>query len=139
MPRESGRKGLLAGLLELSNGISALSNTPSAIIPAAFLLSWGGLSVHCQTLSLLQGSDLNIRCYLLGKLLQAFLSAALACLFLQLFPAALTTVQLTGISAPDPAWLPTAGRCSGLISIALSAGLLAAAIAGSRKSTGKQQ
>lgn len=35
------QKGLLAGLLELSNGISALSNTPSAIIPAAFLLSWG--------------------------------------------------------------------------------------------------
>lgn len=131
------QKGLLAGILELSNGISALTNTPSALIPAAFLLSWGGLSVHCQTLSLLQGYDLNIRRYLLGKLLQACLSAALACLFLQLFPAALATLQFSSSPAPAPAWLPTAGRWAGLIALALSTVLLAAAAIAGRKSTGK--
>ena len=131
------QKGLLAGILELSNGISALTNTPSAIIPAAFLLSWGGLSVHCQTLSLLQSCDLTLRSYLLGKLLQACISAAFACLFLQLFPAALTTLQFNRAPAPDPAWLPTAGRCSGLISLLLIVGMLIIAAIASRKSTGK--
>ncbi|MDY4953492.1 MAG: hypothetical protein SO073_02485, partial [Candidatus Onthomonas sp.] len=72
-----------------------------------------------------------------GKLLQTCLSAALACLFLQLFPAALATLQFSSSPAPDPAWLPTAGRWAGLISLALSAILLAAAAIAGRKSTGK--
>lgn len=130
------QKGLLAGILELSNGISALTNTPSALIPTAFLLSWGGLSVHCQTLSLLQGCDLNFHSYLLGKLLQACISAALACLFLQLFPTALATLQFNGTPAPNPPRLPAAGQCAGLFSLALSAGLLIVAAVTDRKSTG---
>lgn len=133
------QKGLLAGILELSNGIAALTNTPSALIPAAFLLSWGGISVHFQTLSVLQGSGLNIRCYLLGKALQAFLSAALACLFLQVCPTALSAIQVNETLVPDPAWLPTAGRWSGLLSLALIAGLLLLELLIVRKSTGKRQ
>lgn len=130
-------KGLLAGILELSNGISALTNTPSTLIPAAFLLSWGGLSVHCQTFSILQDTDLDIRYYLFGKTLQAFLSAALACLFLQLFPAALTAVQQAETVVPDPAWLPVAGRCACIISLILIASLLLLDLAFCRKNTGK--
>ena len=73
------------GLLELTSGVRQLSGGCSDFVMAAFLCSWGGLSVHCQTLSLLQGSGLSTRCYWAGKLLQAIFSALLATLAMALF------------------------------------------------------
>ena len=45
---------------------------------AAALLSWGGLSVHCQTLSVTPG--LSHRWYWRGKAIQCLLSFAMAAL-----------------------------------------------------------
>lgn len=75
-------KRLVAGLLELSSGVSTLSGSGRGEISmAAFMLGWAGLSVHCQVLSFLGESGLSIRTYLLGKLchglIAAFLTAAL--------------------------------------------------------------
>lgn len=74
---------LLAGLLELTNGISALAAVPSPSLRLAlcgFLLGWGGLSVHCQTAALLEGSGLSLLPYLRAKALQGLLSAGLLAL-----------------------------------------------------------
>ena len=114
--------------VELSNGIASLHGTPEAIIPASFLLSWGGLSVHFQTLSLLQRQGLDARLYLPGKALQACISAALACLLLRLCPTALTAAQLgsAALLAPDWLnWLSAAGRRTVLLSLPLWGGLAA--------------
>ena len=73
------------GLLELTSGVRQLSGGRGDFVMAAFLCSWGGLSVHCQTLSLLQGSGLSTRCYWAGKLLQAVFAALLATLAMVLF------------------------------------------------------
>ena len=81
-------RALCAGFLELGSGAAALRGlptTPPVLAAASFLLSWGGLSVHCQTMSLLQGSGLSTRCYWSGKLLQALFSAFLAGLVIFLF------------------------------------------------------
>jgi len=78
-------RALFCGLLELTCGTRHLANNRASFVLAAFLCSWGGLSVHCQTMSLLQGSGLSTRCYWSGKLLQALFSALLAALVIFLF------------------------------------------------------
>jgi sporulation integral membrane protein YlbJ len=72
---------LSAGLLELTNGaarLSAVTEPRRAFVLAAFLLGFGGLSVHCQALSFIIPAGLSARPYFVGKCVQAALSAAIA-------------------------------------------------------------
>lgn len=48
-----GQNGLLAGVLEISSGVSSLTDgsLPGRLSMAAFMLGWAGLSVHCQVLA----------------------------------------------------------------------------------------
>lgn len=64
------------GALELVSGVSALSPGPWGFVGAAAMVGWGGLCVHCQTLSVT--GDLRPRWHWAGKVLQAAISAALA-------------------------------------------------------------
>lgn len=68
----------LLGLVELTQGILGLESSPASFCWAAGLLGWGGLSVHCQTAAVLDGTPLRLGPYLLAKALQGALSAALA-------------------------------------------------------------
>lgn len=77
---------LCTGLLELGSGIGALRGleaSPGNLALAAFLLGFGGLSVHCQTLSVL--SDTNMKCarHFVGRILHGALSALYAWLLFQ--------------------------------------------------------
>ncbi|MDO4812104.1 MAG: sporulation protein [Eubacteriales bacterium] len=69
---------LLLGFVELSNGVAALSCSRLGFTLCAVLLAWGGLSVHAQTLSVLDTSTLSTRWYWRGKIMQAVLSVPLA-------------------------------------------------------------
>ena len=69
---------LVRGLLELTNGVTGLENTPAGFVQAAFLLGWGGISVHCQTAAVLEGTGLSMGRYMLAKGVQGLLSALLA-------------------------------------------------------------
>lgn len=75
---------VLTGVIELTTGITQLSalslSNEVRFVLAAFLLGWGGLCVHCQSISMLTGSNLQVSTYLAGKALHAILSLALACL-----------------------------------------------------------
>lgn len=68
----------LLGFVELTNGVLALTPDRRGFALCAAMLGWGGLSVHAQTLSVLDGSGLSARRYFLGKTIQAALSAPLA-------------------------------------------------------------
>lgn len=70
---------LLAGVVELSSGVTALTEggLTGRLSMAAFMLGWAGLSVHCQVLAFLGDSGLSMRTYLTGKLLHGVLSAGL--------------------------------------------------------------
>ena len=70
----------LVGVLELFSATPLLSPNPIGFILASFCAGWGGLSVFFQTAAVLDGSDLSLKPYFLGKILQAFFSAALAAL-----------------------------------------------------------
>jgi len=69
---------LATGLLELFSAVPLLSSDRAGFLLAAGLSGWGGLSVLCQTLAVLSGSDLSARRCALGKAAQGLLSAALA-------------------------------------------------------------
>jgi sporulation integral membrane protein YlbJ len=87
---------LVAGLLELSSGVSSLAGTgQEGVSMAAFMLGWAGLSVHCQVLSFLGDSGLSVRTYLAGKLCHGLIAAALTWAVTRLFP----------LSAPVSAYL----------------------------------
>ena len=71
-------RALLTGLLELGSGVSAmrgLSLTPLNLALASFVLGFGGLSVHCQTLAAVDGTEIKTARHFAGRLLHGALSA----------------------------------------------------------------
>ena len=83
---------MIAGLLELSSGVSSLSTAgqlAQQISMAAFMLGWAGLSVHCQVLSFLVDSGLSPRTYLAGKFCHGLLAGGLTWLVTRWIPVAL--------------------------------------------------
>ena len=70
----------ISGFFELSNGISRLtitniSNISNLIILASFLLGFGGISVILQVYSIISKTDISIKPYILGKLLQGIIAS----------------------------------------------------------------
>ena len=71
----------LTGILELANGYLELTQIPGEelrFIFASILLSFGGICVGLQTLSIASQTGLETRYYFPGKILQAIISAALS-------------------------------------------------------------
>ena len=75
--------GGLLGVLEMVTGIAALEPGRAGWIAAAAVTGWGGLSVHCQAMSVAEG--LSFRWHWAGKALQAGISAGLAAALTLLF------------------------------------------------------
>ena len=89
IPTEFGN-GIISGILELTNGLNIVCNIPSKklsinIIIASFLLGLGGFSILLQVWSTIAKTDLSIKPYILGKLLQACISAFYTFIFLNTF------------------------------------------------------
>ena len=83
--------GILTGLLEITNGISIISNIHIKaisinIVLTAFLLGFGGLSVLLQVLSITSKTDISIKPYFYGKLLHGFLAGFYTFIFMNFFP-----------------------------------------------------
>lgn len=79
---------LMGGLFEVTLGAKAAAAPASVPLvfkaaAAAFILSWGGLSVHAQVASILNGADLRYFPFLMARLLHAFLAALLLILLWQ--------------------------------------------------------
>lgn len=76
---------LLPGVFEMTSGLSILAAALplNYAIPAACVCTlFGGLSCLFQTVSVLEGTDLPIRPYLIGKCIQCVLALALSCFIL---------------------------------------------------------
>ena len=79
---------ILTGIIELTNGAQkiALINFKAIslnIIICAFLLGFGGISILLQVLSITSKSDISIKPYIIGKLLQGTLAAFYTYIFIQ--------------------------------------------------------
>ena len=80
---------MATGFLELGSGIAALRGLPptaSNLAAAAFLLGWGGLSVHFQTLGVLAGTDIKSARHLAGRALCGILAALFTFFLALIFP-----------------------------------------------------
>lgn len=74
---------VMNGLFEVTIGAKAAGNAPAALALSskvaigAFILSWGGMSVHAQIVSLLSHTNLRYMPFLIARLIHALLSAAI--------------------------------------------------------------
>lgn len=64
------------GGVEMVSGMARLEPSVSGFVAAAGLAAWGGISVHCQTMSV--AGDLSLRYHTAGKILQTILSVLFA-------------------------------------------------------------
>lgn len=74
-------RALLTGLLELGSGCGLLRGmeaSPVNAALAAFMLGWGGVSVHFQTLALFAGTNIKGALHFAGRLISAIIAAVLA-------------------------------------------------------------
>lgn len=95
-----GAEAFARGLIELTNGLAAL---PALGLPGrslfpliSTLAGFGGLSVHCQTLSILSGSGLSPRPYLVGKAVHALIAYALASIWCAALPGSVPAFAQAG-------------------------------------------
>ena len=84
-------KPIISGIIELTNGVLLVSSVTSKalssnIIICAFLLGFGGISVLLQVLSITSKSDLSIKKYIYGKLLQGIIAAIYTYILINLIP-----------------------------------------------------
>lgn len=83
--------GIISGILEITNGISIISNISckllsTNVILVAFLLGFGGISVTLQIYTVIQDTDISIISYILGKLLQGITAGIYTYLFIKFIP-----------------------------------------------------
>lgn len=84
-------KPLLAGILELTNGVNGIASINTKLISqnivlSAFLLGFGGFSVLLQVYSIISKTDLSIKPYLKGKFLQGIIASIYTFLALKFIP-----------------------------------------------------
>ena len=82
--------GILSGIVELTNGVSIVSHIPMKAISVnicicAFLLGFGGISVLLQVLSITSTSDISIKPYIIGKIMQGCIAALYTYILIQNF------------------------------------------------------
>ena len=82
---------LITGFLEITNGINTISciackKISFNIILTAFLLGFGGISVLLKVWSIVVKTDLSIKPYIYGKLLQGILASTFTYIFINIFP-----------------------------------------------------
>lgn len=84
-------KPLLSGIIELTNGVNLVANVhikaiSQNIIICAFLLGFGGFSVLLQVFSIASKTDLSMKKYFIGKLIQGIIAAIYTFLALKFIP-----------------------------------------------------
>ena len=84
-------KGIFYGLIEITNGIKFISNIHINAISiniclTSFLLGLSGICVLFQVLSITSKSNISIKPYIIGKVMQAIFSFIYTFLFINVFP-----------------------------------------------------
>lgn len=71
---------IISGIFEFTTGIKKIGNSGSFsqnLTMTAAILSWAGMSVHCQVLTFIYESGLSPMPYIIGKALQTIFSASI--------------------------------------------------------------
>lgn len=128
---------LISGLFEVTIGARSAGGAAASIplqykvAAAAFILSWGGLSVHAQVASILNGTGLRYLPFLIARLIHAILAASLVIVLWQPVVGSGTSAAWAALPAFAAFTSPTAGFTASLalICLLLAAALLASMLA----------
>lgn len=108
-----GFKLFLNCLLEVTNGCKSASNILP--IPAiAAIISFGGLSVHCQNSSFIRDSGLEMRYFYTARLICASISAIICMELLKVFPCEIQTL-VTNPNITATAYSVSVPACAALL------------------------
>lgn len=71
--------GLLSGMIEMTNGCKIIASVQSTsalvkICSISFLIAWSGFSIHSQSISMLNNTDISTKIYILSKSLHGIFS-----------------------------------------------------------------
>lgn len=90
LPLSVNLRNILVGFLEFTSGIQSISQSAlplfEKLVISAAVVGFAGIGVHMQVISIVSRYGLDIKPYILGKSLQAVISALTAFLLLRLFP-----------------------------------------------------
>jgi len=84
-------KGLLAGLLEMTNGVKMIAADASSpissihIVVAAALISFGGFSIHAQSVNFISKTDIKISAYIFSKITHGLITIIMGALLCPFF------------------------------------------------------
>lgn len=82
-------KSLISSIFEITNGIQNLKNINIPLLNKSiiitFFLSFGGLSIHMQVISILKDYQINYYIYLLSRILHASISSIILFLIFRIF------------------------------------------------------
>ncbi|MDR3643551.1 MAG: sporulation protein [Clostridia bacterium] len=116
IPAESAAfyRSLLIGFLEVTNGCAgAAAKGVNALLLLPVILSFSGLSVHCQVMAAVRRAGLSIRAFVATRVLHIIFALALTWLLFSLFPVALPTFATNTI--PLTASVHSAPACVALL------------------------
>lgn len=71
----------ISSILELTNALVSIAKEGFPLPWAAFACLWGGLSIHTQIKSILEGTELSYRYFLTGRLIASIPVLIFACLY----------------------------------------------------------
>lgn len=75
----------IAGLFEIDIGSAAAAATQAPLVEqliiVSFIIAWSGLSVHAQVASVLTGTDIRMKPYMVARLMHAVLAGAFTLIF----------------------------------------------------------
>lgn len=125
---------IVSGTFEVTLGASAAGGAAGVSLPlkaaaAAFVLSWGGLSVHAQVASILHGTGLRYLPFMLARLVHAVIAAALCLLLWKPLMHSRLSVPASVLSVDPELRVPWLITGSGRLMIAFLLLLLLAAAA----------
>jgi sporulation integral membrane protein YlbJ len=100
---------ILSGIFEITTGTNMASKAlgielPAKLAAASFIIGWAGLSVHAQVMSIVSSSNLCIKPYLVGKLLQGILASIYTYMAAVLSKSALLTFKPVSPDTPTKPW-----------------------------------
>jgi hypothetical protein len=102
-----GGRAFALGILDLTGGVTAISpEQPGAVELAAFLMGFGGVSVLCQTMAVLEESGLPLWSAAAGKLLHGCFAAVWTHLLLLAVPLPEQSMAAAGRGAAGPVLVP---------------------------------
>lgn len=129
-------KGFFMGIIEITNGCAILADNPTTLKISLMigLISWGGFSIHAQSLAIITKTDLNPLYYILCKAFQGLNAFLLSLLLSPLInkimatkesfnPQTPTNLEILKTSSFNFLWI-----IMGLLGIALVSGIFGKAL-----------